>query len=66
MKKKTSVWVLLLAVAIVTAGCETGSQTGQTAQKEQKGAASAQANGSGTTVDTPKTGGQATTDSTIA
>ncbi|WP_029516092.1 hypothetical protein, partial [Paenibacillus polymyxa] len=70
MKKKTSVWVLLLAVAIVTAGCETGSQTssqtGQTAQNEQKGAVSAQANGSGATVDTPKTGGQATTDTTIA
>ncbi|APQ58245.1 MULTISPECIES: hypothetical protein [Paenibacillus] len=70
MKKKTSVWVLLLAVAIVTAGCETGSQTssetGQTAQNEQKGVTSAQANGSGTTVDTPKTGGQATTDTTIA
>ncbi|MBU9707323.1 hypothetical protein KSP24_10345 [Paenibacillus sp. AK121] len=87
MKKKTSVWVLLLAVALVAAGCESNSQTGQTAQNKPKDSAASQVNGSGATVDTPEqqttsdgknstspsstdkaveTGGQATTDASIA
>ncbi|WP_226003348.1 hypothetical protein [Paenibacillus sp. BJ-4] len=60
MKKKTSAWLLLLAVAIMAAGCETGAQTGskepagQVAQHEQQGSTSAQADGSGAGVHTPE------------
>ncbi|MDQ0495644.1 hypothetical protein [Paenibacillus brasilensis] len=60
MKKKTSAWLLLLAVAIMAAGCETSAQNGskktdgQAAQHEQQGSTSAQANGSGVAVHTPE------------
>ncbi|ASR48789.1 hypothetical protein B4V02_19855 [Paenibacillus kribbensis] len=60
MKKKTSAWLLLLAIVIMTAGCETGAQNGpkktdgQVTQNEQPGSTSAQANGSGAAVHTPE------------
>lgn len=63
MKKQTSVWLLLLAVAMMTAGCKTGTPgsegpNGQAAQNQQQGSTPAQANGSGGSVHTP---GQQTT-----
>lgn len=60
MKKKTSAWLLLLAVAIMAAGCGTGAQNGpkkpdgQAAQNELPGSTSAQTNTSGAAVHTPE------------
>jgi photosystem II stability/assembly factor-like uncharacterized protein len=69
MKKKTSAWLLLLAIVIMTAGCGTGAQNGpqktdgQATQNEQPGSTSAQTTSPSAT---PGTGGQAATDANAA